>query len=246
MAPQGMSNHRLEPDRNTILRSNKTAGPDPIPDDCIRIGNKLYNAKKIESWHPGGKIFIQAFTGHDATEPFVAYHRRRFPHKMAKVREAFVREDRSVSSKVEDAFDDYLELSDRVAKVLKERKVAILSCEKNLEHFPQNQVVPRLKDFGGLHFYLKSLLFFVIFCLAEGYAHIYADYNPLLIFFIGFWAPILGTTVGHEGHHGSASSNPLVNAVFRLGYNLNGESTLHWIQYHLGKFLLGITYIHTF
>ena len=119
-----MSNQRLEPDRDLILRSNKTASPespDPIPDDCIRIGNKLYNAKKIESWHPGGKIFIQAFTGHDATEPFVAYHRRRFPHKMPKVREAFVREDTSVSSKVEEAFDDYLELSERVAKVLKEK-----------------------------------------------------------------------------------------------------------------------------
>ena len=124
MAPQGMSNQRLDPDRDLTLRSNKTASPespDPIPDDCIRIGNKLYNAKKIESWHPGGKIFIQAFTGHDATEPFVSYHRRRFPHKMPKVREAFVREDTSVSSKVEEAFDDYLELSERVAKVLKEK-----------------------------------------------------------------------------------------------------------------------------
>ena len=119
MAPQGMATQRLEPDRNIIQRSNKTDSPDAVPDDCIRIGNKLYNAKKLESWHPGGRIFIQAFTGHDATEPFVSYHRRRFPHKMPKVREAFVREDTSVSSKVEDAFDDYLELSDRVAKVLK-------------------------------------------------------------------------------------------------------------------------------
>ena len=119
MAPQGMATQRLEPDRNIIQRSNKTDSPSDVPDDCIRIGNKLYNAKKLESWHPGGKIFIQAFTGHDATEPFVSYHRRRFPHKMPKVREAFVREDTSVSSKVEDAFDDYLELSDRVAKVLK-------------------------------------------------------------------------------------------------------------------------------
>ena len=32
---------------------------DHIPDDCIRIGNKLYNAKKIEAWHPGGKLHIQ-------------------------------------------------------------------------------------------------------------------------------------------------------------------------------------------
>ena len=119
MAPQDMSNQRLVPHRNVKLQDNKEALPEPIPDDCIRIGNKLYNAKKIESWHPGGKIFIQAFTGHDATEPFVAYHRRRFPHKMPKVREAFVKEDPSVSSEVGEAFDDYLELSDRVAKVTK-------------------------------------------------------------------------------------------------------------------------------
>ena len=32
---------------------------DHIPEDCIRIGNKLYNAKKIEAWHPGGKLHIQ-------------------------------------------------------------------------------------------------------------------------------------------------------------------------------------------
>ena len=98
----------------------------------------------------------------------------------------------------------------------------------------KNQVVPRLKDFGGLHFYLKSILFFVIHCLAEGYAHYYADYNPFIMFFIGYWSPIVGTTIGHEGHHGSASPNPLVNALFRWGYNINGESTLHWTQYHLG------------
>ena len=100
-----------------MQHSDNNHNPDHIPDDCIRIGNKLYSAEKIESWHPGGRIFIQAFTGHDATEPFVVYHRRRFPHKMPKVREAFVKEDASVSSKVEDAFDDYIELSDRVAKV---------------------------------------------------------------------------------------------------------------------------------
>ena len=100
-----------------MKHSDLNDNPDHITDDCIRIGNMLYNAEKIESWHPGGRIFIQAFTGHDATEAFVLYHRRRFPHKMPKVREAFLKEDASVSSKVEDAFDDYIELSDRVAKV---------------------------------------------------------------------------------------------------------------------------------
>ena len=109
---------------SSVIKANNA---DPIPEDCIRIGNKLYNAEKIESWHPGGRIFIQAFTGHDATEPYVTHHRRRFPHKMPKVREAFVREDTSVTSKVEKAFDDYLELSDRVAKVWIKRICLVMS-----------------------------------------------------------------------------------------------------------------------
>ena len=36
---------------------------------------------------------------------------------MPKVKEAFVREDASISPKSEEVYDDYLDLSDRVAKV---------------------------------------------------------------------------------------------------------------------------------
>ena len=60
---------------------------------------------------------LQTFTGHDATETFILHHRRQFPHKMPKVRDAFVAEDTSIPSNTEEAFDDYLELSERVAKV---------------------------------------------------------------------------------------------------------------------------------
>ena len=45
------------------------------------------------------------------------HHRRRFPHEMPKVKEAFVREDDSISPKSEEVYDDYLDLSERVAKV---------------------------------------------------------------------------------------------------------------------------------
>ena len=62
-------------------------------------------------------ILVQTFTGHDATETFVLHHRRKFPHKMPKVLDAFVTEDTSIPSTVEEAYDDYLELSERVAKV---------------------------------------------------------------------------------------------------------------------------------
>ena len=45
------------------------------------------------------------------------HHRRRFPHEMPKVKEAFVGEDPMISSASEEVYDDYLTLSDRIAKV---------------------------------------------------------------------------------------------------------------------------------
>ena len=70
-----------------------------------------------DCWKTNVKL-VQAFTGHDATETFILHHRRHFPHKMPKVREAFVLEDLSISSKVEEDYNEYLELSDRVGKVV--------------------------------------------------------------------------------------------------------------------------------
>ena len=61
--------------------------------------------------------------------------------------------------------------------------------------------------------------------------------------FMGFWKVIVGTTLGHEGHHGSVSKRPWVNQLYRMGFNLNGETTLHWIQYHLGRYNLHNTSI---
>ena len=45
------------------------------------------------------------------------HHRRRFPHKIPKVKEAFVGKDPTVPSTSEDVYDDYLTLSDRIAQV---------------------------------------------------------------------------------------------------------------------------------
>ena len=104
-------------------------------------------------------------------------------------------------------------------------------------------MVPRLKDFAGTHFYLKSLFFFLIYQSAEAYMFINRDFNPFVYFFIGFWVVFFGTTVGHEGHHGSVSPNPAVNALFRFGYNLFGESTIHWMQYHLVEHHLHVNHL---
>ena len=45
------------------------------------------------------------------------HHRRRFPHDKLKVKEAFVREDPTISPTSEVIYDDFLALSDRIAKV---------------------------------------------------------------------------------------------------------------------------------
>ena len=73
----------------------------------------------------------------------------------------------------------------------------------------------------------------------ELYAHYYRCYNPLLMFCIGFWFVFTGVNLGHEGCHGSASRKQWVNLLYRWGWTLGGESTLHWIHFHLGT-----DYIH--
>jgi fatty acid desaturase len=52
----------------------------------------------------------------------------------------------------------------------------------------------------------------------------YKDYNAAFMLLIGVWYVCLASTVGHEGHHGSASKYPIVNQLFRLGYNIIGRT----------------------
>jgi hypothetical protein len=66
-------------------------------------------------------ITLKAFTGHDASEAFVLYHRRMFPHNNKKVKDAFVGKDESIKLSNQQAYDDYLELSERVSKVSREK-----------------------------------------------------------------------------------------------------------------------------
>ena len=96
------------------------------------------------------------------------------------------------------------------------------------------QVIPRDGGFSTVFSNLKSLFFVVAMIGMEFYAHYYRYYEPLFMFFYGFWFIFVGFNVAHEGHHGAVSKTPWINQLFRLGYNLFGESTLHWIQYHLG------------
>ena len=69
-------------------------------------------------------FFLQAFSGRDASQAFMSYHRRQFPH--SRVKEAFtsVEQDVKISSKYN---EDFLDLCERVDKVL---KIMIVNANK--------------------------------------------------------------------------------------------------------------------
>ena len=96
------------------------------------------------------------------------------------------------------------------------------------------QVIPRDQGFSTNFGHLKNIFFASVLIGIEVYAHYFKCYHPLLMLFFGFWAVFVGVNIGHEGCHGSASRRGWVNLLYRWGWSLMGESTLHWIQFHTG------------
>ena len=62
------------------LKTLKTETTSPLTDDVIQVDDKLYSTTALANFHPGGDLFVKAFGGRDATEAFLSYHRREFPH----------------------------------------------------------------------------------------------------------------------------------------------------------------------
>ncbi len=52
-------------DRDDFYPDDNVKG---VPEDCIRIGNKLYSVEKLLGFHPGGELPISAFAGRDASQ----------------------------------------------------------------------------------------------------------------------------------------------------------------------------------
>ena len=51
-----------------------------LSDYQIQVDDWIYSAETLAKSHPGGELFVRAFGGRDATEAFLSYHRRTFPH----------------------------------------------------------------------------------------------------------------------------------------------------------------------
>jgi len=57
---------------------------------------------------------LQAFSGRDASQAFISYHRRQFPH--SRVKAALEKTDETITYTLKDN-EDFLELCKRVHKV---------------------------------------------------------------------------------------------------------------------------------
>jgi len=198
-------------------RHRATAVAD-VPDNQIRVENKLYSTQKLASLHPGGPLFIKAFSGRDASQAFISYHRRNFPHNRA--RPALEGIDDTVNYTQED-HTDFMELCERV-----------------------NKVLPRLKSFAPWHYYIKCAYLICAFLFMEVYCHYNNFYNLPIAIIMGLHMAWIGLNIQHDANHGAISKNPWVNRVLGITENWIGGSQVNWIHQHVVQHHLHTNDVH--
>ena len=190
--------------------SDKAAAPGPspqvIPELTVQVDDRLYDAAKLAAFHPGGEVFVRAFAGFDASEAFLSYHRRRFPHD--KLSAMVVGTQRARKPLEVDA--DYLELCDLVEKVL-----------------------PRHKSFAPASYYVKIFVLLSVAVGLEVYMHSTATYTWQLSLTLGWLMALIGLNIQHDANHGAVSRNPWVNRILGVTQNWIGGSAIDWIHQHV-------------
>nr|QWC69494.1 front-end desaturase 1 [Tigriopus californicus] len=175
--------------------------------DQILVEGKVYSSTKLADLHPGGPLFLRAFSGRDATQAFLSYHRRTFPH--SRVKEAFEHHHPDV------VYDpatnaDYLELCERIDKV-----------------------IPRMKSFAPWSYFIKATLIWSTAIGLEIHMHYNASYPWFETALLGFFFALMGLNVQHDANHGSLSRKPWVNRFWGLAQNWYGGSSVSWIHQHV-------------
>jgi len=189
-----------------------------VPENLIRVEDKLYSTEKLANLHPGGPLFIKAFSGRDASQAFISYHRRNFPHN--RVKPAFEGLDDTVNYTPED-HTDFMELCERA-----------------------NKVLPRLKSFAPWHYYIKCAYLICAFLSMELYCHYNIFYNLPISIVMGFHVALIGLNIQHDANHGAISRNPLVNRLLGLTENWIGGSQVNWIHQHVVQHHLHTNDVH--
>lgn len=158
-----------------------------LNDDGIQIDDKIYSTKILASIHPGGDLFVKAFSGLDATEAFLSYHRRSFPHQKL---ESIALVGNTLSRKNLSADLDYLELCVEVEKIL-----------------------PKHKSFAPWHYFVKVFLLFSMSVGLELYIHYNRMYKWYLTGPLGLCFALIGMNIQHDANHGAISKYPIINKL---------------------------------
>lgn len=177
-----------------------------IADDAILVDDKLYSWSKLAADHPGGELFVKSFAGRDATEAFLSYHRRPFPHSSkahAQIGEVSPHSNEYYT-------DDYLELCAEVDKVL-----------------------PRNKCFAPFIYWVKLVTLLTVTVCLEMHMHNTGDYRWYYCGVLGLCFAFIGLNVQHDANHGSISRSPLINRLLGMSQNYIGGSAVSWIHQHV-------------
>jgi fatty acid desaturase (delta-4 desaturase) len=189
-----------------------------IESDTIQVDDKVYSAKLLASIHPGGELFIKAFAGRDATEAFLSYHRRKFPHE--KMRDKQVGDNISTKSN-QNVDNDFLELCDIIDKV-----------------------IPRNQSFANFGYFIKIGFIITVAFGLEFYMHYTKNYKWYLTGILGLFMALIGLNIQHDANHGAISKHPIINRILGLTQNWIGGSAVDWIHQHVVQHHINCNDVH--
>jgi len=174
--------------------------------NSLTIDKVLYSVEKLAPIHPGGDLFIKAFAGRDATDAFLSYHRRSFPHD----KYAFYRIDKESQEIVRTDCQDYLDLCALVG-----------------------QVVPIHRSFAPSSYFVKIAVLLSLTVGLEIYIHFHQMYVWYLTAPLGILVALVGLNVQHDANHGAISPHFYVNTLLGLSQSWIGGSACSWIHQHV-------------
>jgi fatty acid desaturase (delta-4 desaturase) len=177
-----------------------------LNDYAIQVDDCVYDTKALAKIHPGGELFVKAFSGRDATEAFLSYHRKAFPHD--RMTDSLI--GKAPAAKDANADKDYLELCKLV-----------------------EQVLPRNKAFAPPAYYLKVVALLGAAIYLEMYMHSTGNYKWYITGFLGWLFALIGLNIQHDSNHGAVSRFSWVNRILGLSQNWIGGSAVDWIHQHV-------------
>ena len=178
----------------------KGKGEIQLSNDEVLVDDKIYSVESLASAHPGGDIFVKAFAGRDATEAFISYHRKPFPHENQSKFLITSTDNTSKDSEKLKSKDtrDFFELCELVEKVL-----------------------PKHKAFAPYSYWAKMSVILGCAVGLEAYIHITASYKWYLTAIMGFLMALIGLNIQHDANHGALSKNPSINRFLGLCVYMN-------------------------